>query len=47
MAIASQTLSQLQTGGSAVNAAGLALQQELQAHSQALMAQMASQPFGR
>jgi hypothetical protein len=46
MAIASQTLSQLQTAGSAVNAATQALQQELQAHSQALMAQMASQPFG-
>lgn len=46
MAIASQTLSQLQSAGSAVNAAGLALQQELQAHSQALMEQMALQPFG-
>lgn len=46
MAIASQTLSQLQAAGSAVNAAGLALQQELQAHSQALMEQMALQPFG-
>lgn len=46
MAIASQTLSQLQAAGSAVNAAGLALQQELQAHSQALMEQMAMKPFG-
>ncbi|MBV5292863.1 MAG: hypothetical protein JZU58_10990 [Curvibacter lanceolatus] len=46
MAIASQTLSQLQAAGSAVNAAGLALQQELQAHSHALMEQMAMQPFG-
>lgn len=46
MAIASQTLSQLQAAGSAVNAATLALQQELQAHSQALMEQMALQPFG-
>ena len=46
MAIASQTLSQLQAAGSAVNTAALALQQELQAHSQALMDQMALQPFG-
>lgn len=46
MAITSQTLSQLQAAGSAVNAVGLALQQELAAHSQALMEQMASQPFG-
>jgi len=29
-----------------VNAAALALQQELQAHSQALIDQMALQPFG-
>lgn len=46
MAIAPQTLSQLQIAGSAVNAATQALKQELQAHSQALMEQMASQPFG-
>jgi len=46
MALASQTLSLLQAAGAAVNAAALALQQEFQAHSQALMDQMALQPFG-
>lgn len=46
MAIASQTLSQLQAAGSAVNTASLALQKEFQTHSQALMDQMALQPFG-
>ncbi|RUP25183.1 MAG: hypothetical protein EKK45_21085 [Curvibacter sp.] len=46
MSIASQTLSHLQTAGSAVHEAAQALRQELQAHSQALMDQMALQPFG-
>ena len=46
MLIASQTLAQLQKSGSVVKAAALALQKDLQTHSQALMEQMALRPFG-
>lgn len=46
MSIASNTLSHLQAAGMAVHIAAEALQQELQAHSQALMEQMTLQPFG-
>ncbi|WP_157443559.1 hypothetical protein [Curvibacter lanceolatus] len=46
MSIASNTLSHLQAAGMAVHIAAEALQQELQSHSQALMEQMALQPFG-
>lgn len=47
MSIASQTLSKLQLAGSAVHDAVEALQRELEAHSQALMVQVATQPFGQ
>jgi hypothetical protein len=46
MTIAPKTLSNLQAAGAALNVAAQSLQQELQAHSQALMEQMALQPFG-
>jgi len=46
MPIASNTLSHLQAAGMAVHIAVEALQQELQTHSQALMEQMALQPYG-
>jgi hypothetical protein len=47
MSIASQTLSKLQLAGSAVHGAVEALKQELEAHSRALMIQVATQPFGQ
>lgn len=46
MTIAPKTLSNLQAAGAALNVAAQSLQQELQAHSHALMEQMALQPFG-
>jgi len=46
MTIAPKTLSNLQAAGAALNVAAQSLQRELQAHSQALMEQMALQPFG-